>query len=61
MIMPTDHTRKHSILLKLATIVHYQVPVKLTDGTLLEDDEFIMTKTGMVENPARFEKGRSNL
>jgi acetyl-CoA C-acetyltransferase len=34
----------------------FQVPVKLTDGTLLEDDEYIMTKTGMVENPARFGK-----
>jgi acetyl-CoA C-acetyltransferase len=33
----------------------YQVPVKTEEG-LLEDDEFIMTKTGMVENPARFDK-----
>jgi acetyl-CoA C-acetyltransferase len=34
----------------------YQFPVKLTDGTFLEDDEFIMSKTGMVENPDRFAK-----
>jgi acetyl-CoA C-acetyltransferase len=34
----------------------YQVAQTLTDGSLLEDDEFIMSKTGMVENPARFEK-----
>lgn len=34
----------------------YQFPVKLTDGTSLEDDEFIMSKTGMVENPDRFAK-----
>ncbi|MCB1190861.1 MAG: thiolase family protein [Leptospiraceae bacterium] len=34
----------------------YQVPVKLTDGSLLEDDEYIMTKEGMVQNPGRFDK-----
>jgi acetyl-CoA C-acetyltransferase len=34
----------------------YQFPVQLTDGTSLEDDEFIMSKTGMVENPDRFNK-----
>lgn len=34
----------------------YQVPIDLPDGTKLEDDEYIMTKTGMVENPGRFEK-----
>jgi acetyl-CoA C-acetyltransferase len=33
----------------------YQVSVKNEDG-LLEDDEYIMSKTGMVENPGRFEK-----
>ncbi|WCL47900.1 thiolase family protein [Leptospira sp. GIMC2001] len=33
----------------------YQVAVDTPDGKL-EDDEFIMSKTGMVENPARFEK-----
>jgi acetyl-CoA C-acetyltransferase len=34
----------------------YQLPITLTDGTILEDDEFIMSKTGMVENPGRFDK-----
>lgn len=34
----------------------YQVKVQLTDGTFLEDDEYIMSKLGMVENPGRFEK-----
>ncbi|HMV81222.1 MAG TPA: thiolase family protein [Leptospiraceae bacterium] len=34
----------------------YQVSVKLTDGSLLEDDEYIMSKGGMVENPGRFDK-----
>ncbi|MBL8020265.1 MAG: thiolase family protein [Leptospirales bacterium] len=33
----------------------YQVSVKAGDE-LLEDDEFIMSKTGMVENPDRFKK-----
>lgn len=34
----------------------YQVPVPLADGKQLEDDEYIMSKTGMVENPGRFDK-----
>ncbi|MDX1957435.1 MAG: thiolase family protein [Leptospiraceae bacterium] len=34
----------------------YQMPVTLTDGSVLEDDEYIMSKVGMVENPARFDK-----
>ncbi|MCB1160219.1 MAG: thiolase family protein [Leptospiraceae bacterium] len=34
----------------------YQVAVPLEDGTKLEDDEYIMSKTGMVENPGRFDK-----
>jgi acetyl-CoA C-acetyltransferase len=33
----------------------YQMAVTGPDGTL-EDDEYIMSKTGMVENPSRFEK-----
>ncbi|MBE7410970.1 MAG: thiolase family protein [Leptospiraceae bacterium] len=33
----------------------YQVSVQTSDG-LLEDDEYIMSKTGMVENPGRFDK-----
>ncbi len=34
----------------------YLMPVPLTDGSVLEEDEYIMSKTGMVENPSRFEK-----
>lgn len=34
----------------------YQVPVPLANGKTLEDDEYIMSKVGMVENPARFDK-----
>jgi len=34
----------------------YLMTVPLTDGSVLEDDEYIMSKTGMVENPSRFEK-----
>jgi acetyl-CoA C-acetyltransferase len=34
----------------------YLMSVKLTDGTTLEEDEYIMSKTGMVENPSRFYK-----
>lgn len=34
----------------------YLMPVKITSGEMLEDDEYIMTKTGMVEKPDRFEK-----
>lgn len=33
----------------------YQVAVDTPDGKL-EDDEYIMTKTGMVDNPGRFDK-----
>jgi acetyl-CoA C-acetyltransferase len=31
-------------------------PVQLTNGNKLEDDEYIMSKLGMVENPGRFDK-----
>ncbi|MEM7181451.1 MAG: thiolase family protein [Spirochaetota bacterium] len=34
----------------------YQVPVAFEEGKVLEDDEYIMSKVGMVENPARFDK-----
>lgn len=34
----------------------YQVPVELTNGKTLEDDEYIMSKEGMVQNPTRFDK-----
>lgn len=34
----------------------YQLPITLTDNSVLEDDEYIMSKVGMVENPGRFDK-----
>ncbi len=34
----------------------YIHPIECSDGTLLENDEYILSKTGMVENPSRFEK-----
>ncbi|MCC5815812.1 MAG: thiolase family protein [Leptospira sp.] len=34
----------------------YQLAIDLPDGGKLEDDEYIMSKKGMVENPARFDK-----
>lgn len=35
---------------------NYLMPITLPDGSILENDEYIMSKTGMVENPGRFEK-----
>jgi acetyl-CoA C-acetyltransferase len=32
------------------------LPIETTDGSILEEDEYIMSKVGMVENPGRFDK-----
>lgn len=34
----------------------YILPIQCSDGSILENDEYIMSKVGMVENPSRFEK-----